>query len=331
MIQHISFPKIRQFRDTIKYVSSRCEYNQIPLPKFNFEGTIKIHGTNAGVGYNPKTGKLWCQSREQIITPEKDNSGFALFVEQRKGYFTKVLSELSVASETDDIVVVFGEFAGASIQKGVAVSCVEKFFCAFDVYFAKDNENKRSTFCHDWFDNQELRIFNSYMFPVYDIEIDFNDVNASLARLEQLTNDVEQNCPVGEFFGVDGVGEGVVWKSTNPEWELSFKVKGEKHSTSRKLKSGATVVETSPETLASIDEFVRYSVTENRLIQGIQRVFTERGEIPDIKHTGDFLRWVVYDILSEECDVLVASGLTPKQVSGSISHHARKWFHDKCF
>jgi len=169
------------------------------------------------------------------------------------------------------------------------------------------------------------------MFPVYDIEIDFNDVNASLARLEQLTNDVEQNCPVGEFFGVDGVGEGVVWKSTNPEWELSFKVKGEKHSTSRKLKSGATVVETSPETLASIDEFVRYSVTENRLIQGIQRVFTERGEIPDIKHTGDFLRWVVYDILSEECDVLVASGLTPKQVSGSISHHARKWFHDKCF
>jgi hypothetical protein len=128
MIQHISFPKIRQFRDTIKYVSSRCEYNQIPLPKFNFEGTIKIHGTNAGVGYNPKTGKLWCQSREQIITPEKDNSGFALFVEQRKGYFTKVLSELSVASETDDIVVVFGEFAGASIQKGVAVSCVEKFF-----------------------------------------------------------------------------------------------------------------------------------------------------------------------------------------------------------
>lgn len=326
-MQHISFPSIEQFRNTVKAVQSRCNYHQLPLPKLKFEGTVKLHGTNAGVGFNPKTGELWCQSRENIITVEKDNAGFAWFVSQRKEYFIQTLSALSQAADSDECIVVFGEFAGAGIQKGVAITGLEKFFCAFDVVFAKDNENKVSSSCHDWFDRPELRIFNSYQFPVYDIEIDFSNAGASSEELERITNDVEQCCPVGKFFGVEGVGEGVVWKCINPEWDLKFKVKGEKHSVS-KVKKGTGVAAIAPEVLDGIQKFVEYSVTEERLNQGIQRVFTEHGKEPDVKETGLFLKWVFSDVMKEEHDVLAASGLEPKQVSGAISNAARKWFMD---
>ena len=46
----------------------------------------------------------------------------------------------------------------------------------------------------------------------------------------------EKRCPAGAFFGVEGVGEGVVWRCITPGFqrpEFWFKVKGEKHSVTR--------------------------------------------------------------------------------------------------
>jgi len=43
--------------------------------------------------------------------------------------------------------------------------------------------------------------------------------------------------------------------------------------------------------------------------------------------TGDYLRWVVTDILKEEADTMEASGLTAKDVGGAISKKAKMyWF-----
>ena len=63
--------------------------------------------------------------------------------------------------------------------------------------------------------------------------------------------------------------------------------------------------------------------------QGIAKVFTEVGEEIDIKKLGDFLRWIVKDIMKEETDVLVANNLEPKDVNSSISNIARTWFLNK--
>ena len=334
MKQHISFPSIDQFRNTVKSVKSYCDYNNVDYPTLTFTGTTKIHGSNGGIVYNPATDELWCQSRENIITIEKDNAGFAWFVESRKDYFKSLLIDFAeMMPEDKDIVVIFGEFAGGNIQKGVAVSGIDKFFVAFDVYFAKDNEDKvrAPVSYHKLIECRELRVYNSFSFDSWIIPIDFSNPGASTEEMVNLTNQVEACCPVGKFFGVEGVGEGIVWTSvSNIDWQQNhrFKVKGEKHSVS-KVKTGTGVAAISPEVMASIDEFVNYAVTPERMEQGIQRVFTEQGKEPDIKDTGVYLKWLFSDIMKEEHDVLAESNLEPKQVSGPISKAGRTWFMER--
>lgn len=326
MIQHISFPSIEQFRSVVTNVRKYCEYNCEELPVVTFTGTVKLHGSNAAVCYDPKTQQLWFQSREQIITPERDNAGFAWFASQRSEYFTILLSLLSAQRGTDEIVIVFGEWCGGNIQSGVALTGLEKMFVAFDVYYAYNNEIKVRAEDFTDFHNPSLNIYNSYDFPTWETTIDFNNPGASSGLLEELTNQVEQCCPVGKHFSVEGVGEGIVWVGTHPGMStLRFKVKGEKHSAS-KVRKGTGVASISPEVQAGIEQFVEYSVTEERLKQGIQRVFTEQGKSPDIKETGTYLKWLFSDIMKEEHDVLAASNLEPKQVSGPISKAGRDWF-----
>ena len=99
-----------------------------------------------------------------------------------------------------------------------------------------------------------------------------------------------------------------------------FKVKGDKHSVT-KVKKLANV---DIEKLTSIKEFVDYSVTENRFNQAIENVFGK--EELDVKKMGDFIRWFVKDIASEEMDTMVENGLEPKDVNKYISTKVREMF-----
>ena len=106
---------------------------------------------------------------------------------------------------------------------------------------------------------------------------------------------------------------------------LMFKVKGEKHSTT-KVKTLAAV---DVEKMDSIDEFVEYSVTENRLNQAIEQVFTLESEEPDIKHLGKFLKWVMSDVIKEDMDVMKESKLEPKDIGKYVNTKAKTWFFKK--
>src|ERR1044072_4822402 len=93
--KHISFPSIEQFRTIIANINrhhnvvwldeqGEAIYDTTkPKPVLTFTGTVKLHGTNFGVVYNEIDG-IWAQSRENIITPEKDNAGSAFFVQVNK-------------------------------------------------------------------------------------------------------------------------------------------------------------------------------------------------------------------------------------------------------
>jgi hypothetical protein len=86
-------------------------------PALNFEGTVKLHGTNAAVVMS--RNKLWAQSRENIITPSNDNAGSATFVGANEENFTDFLTTaLSVCGieERDNAIAVFGEWCGDKIQ-----------------------------------------------------------------------------------------------------------------------------------------------------------------------------------------------------------------------
>ena len=95
MKKFCSFPEIGQYRQIVKTITERERYigkdedgNKIydhskMLPVQKWTGTVKQHGTNAGVTIN-KDGEIWAQSRSNIITIQSDNAGFAFFVESKK-------------------------------------------------------------------------------------------------------------------------------------------------------------------------------------------------------------------------------------------------------
>jgi hypothetical protein len=338
--EFVSFPKIAQFRQIIQDVEHMAHYighdekgvaqfdPSLKNPVLHFYGTVKLHGSNAGVSYRKKDG-IWAQSRSSVITPEQDNLGFAAFVENHQVAFEKLFESLAEhIRDENTILTIFGEWAGEKIQKGVAVCKLPRFYSIFAVKVSPDKESRFFLPPEKWehLKDHAHRIYNVLEWKSWEIDIDFNAPAQITDTLNSIVEEVEKQCPVGKAFGVDGPGEGVVWVHHSEKYgTLRFKVKGEKHNVSRVRKK----VEVDPEIQNSIDSFIEYAVTENRLNQALEVVFTQQGETIDIKKMGAFLSWVAKDIETEEMDVLLKSGLEIKQVNKAISEKARKWFMEK--
>jgi hypothetical protein len=339
MAQFTSFTDIGQFRNVIRHVTDRCRYrgkdeNGNPifdptatLPTITFTGTIKLHGTNSSVVM--QGNEFWVQSRTRIITPESDNAGFAMFVQKNKDIFVHMITDVKhqFNATDNDIVAIMGEFCAGNIQSGVALNQLEKMFVVFAVKISRKSEGEdwQGTYypCDNVKRCYDSRIFNIMDYKTFKLDIDFANPQNVQNDIVKLVEEVEQECPVGKAFGVSGIGEGIVWTAFWNDEQLIFKTKGEKHSVS-KVKTLASI---DPEVVANINEFVEYAVTENRLNQGLEQVFS--GQQPDISRIGEFIKWVNSDIVKEEIDVMAKNGLEMKLVSKAISNKARLWFMEK--
>jgi hypothetical protein len=144
-------------------------------------------------------------------------------------------------------------------------------------------------------------------------------------KLVELTKQVEDKCPVGDYFGVQGVGEGIVWVGMLNNKRICFKVKGEKHTVS-KVKTLASV---SVEKVKNIKEFIEYAVTDCRMDQGYDELFTKKDLVATNKDIGLFVNWVKKDVLKEESDTLSENGLDIKDIARPLSDKARKWLQNK--
>lgn len=342
MKKHISFPSIEQFRQICATINRQFNFvgldengeaiydATLPKPIITFKGTVKLHGTNAAVCGNLSDG-IWAQSRENIITPEKDNAGFAFFVESKKEIFSELIATVFNENNLDMIentVSIYGEWCGSNIQKGVGICNLPKSFFIFGVKVTPhlESEEERKTKPAYWVNYSNLRstennIYNIDDFPTYSIDIDFNMPQLVQNQLSDLTIAVEEECPVAKAFGFSGIGEGIVWSCEFKGAVHRFKVKGEKHSSS-KVKTLAAV---DTEKLNSIKEFVDYAVSESRFNQALENVFPNNESI-DVKKMGDVIRWVVNDIIKEEMDTMVANKIEPKDVNKYISSKVREMF-----
>lgn len=335
--KHISYPKIEQFRNVIYSINRMVTYTgrdinddpvydmTIPKPTLTFTGTVKLHGTNAGVTYNTEHG-MWPQSKENIITIKDDNAGFAKFTVSNKKSFLKLIEQVKIKHDIDTNefnISIFGEWAGGNIQKNMGISHFDKAFYIFGVKISKPQDIDFTSY---WLDATNLRdndsrIYNIYDFKTYSIEIDFNMPQLVQNKLGDITVEVEKECPVAKQLGFSGMGEGIVWSVTYKDTVHRFKVKGEKHSVS-KVKTLAPV---DIEKLNSITEFVDYAVTENRFNQALGIIFKDPMEY-DVKKMGDVIRWVVGDITAEEMDTMLENKLVPKDVNKYISAKTRTMF-----
>ena len=368
-MKFLKYPSIDQFRNYFKDANYwrdilvlQPEELRSQLDKITLHGTVKIHGTNACIAYDIKEDKLFFQSRNNIIAVGNDNAGFAQYATDNCDFYKNAIKEIVSIYQNEsskphelDKVYVYGEWAGQGIQKGVALSDVERFFSPFQVTFVKDNvitgcldfgtgfyksENKIKEILF----NKEARCFPVTVFPTYKVELDLDNVSAAQQQIVDLTLKIEDECPVGKYFGVNGIGEGIVFTSINtlkfyPVEEghiqlhkpleskflhLNFKSKGMLHSVS-KVK---TIAPVDIEKIRKEQEFIEYAVTENRLNQGLEYLKENHLEL-DTKNIGTFIKWIISDVMKEEIDTIRENGLSEKGVPKLIGNKAKKWFFNK--
>jgi hypothetical protein len=338
----IKFPSIEQFRTIIATVLRQFNFAGLdengdaiydttkPKPTLTFKGTVKLHGTNAAISGNLSDG-IWAQSRENIITVEKDNAGFAFFVESNKELITMLIAKVFTKNDIDmheNTVTIYGEWCGGNIQKGVGITNLTKSFFIFGVKVTPHTTTEEELKANPayWVDYSDLRapevnIYNIDDYQTWEMDIDFNMPQLVQNKLSELTIAVEDECPVAKAFGFSGIGEGIVWSTTLNGNVHRFKVKGEKHSSS-KVKTLAAV---DVEKLENIQGFVEYAVTESRFKQALENVFPNDEPI-ESKKLGDVIRWVVNDVVKEEMDTMVENKIEPKDVNKYLSSKVRDMF-----
>lgn len=338
------YPSTEQFRHVITRVKTDAERCNEVLPTLKFIGTVKLHGCNAAIGYQKHAGH-WFQSRNHVITPEKDFEACAKSLSPVADRFlTKIILPQSPSLRkhynSGRSIVLFGEWCGGKIQKNVAIFGLPKMFVIFNVQIC-DNESESTTEELDdgndepktptawlppeeWSDIKwpEKFIYNIYDFPTFTIDINFECPQLIQNKLIEITQSVEEQCPVGKFFKRNGLGEGVVWT----EWEkyngnLVFKVKGTKHSVCKV----ATLAAVDTVKCENIQTFVRYACTENRMEQGLEYMREQQIQI-EMKNFGTFMKWIVGDIVKEEKDTMDASNISSTEVGRMVKIKALPWF-----
>lgn len=319
---------------TVEYIN-RSEASFKYLNPVSFRGTIKLHGTNGGVTVNLKERTVVPKSRTRVISIQKDNAGFAMFVKSKEDVFLMLAEQfLKDAAADVDSVSFFGEWVGPGIQKGTAINKLkEKQYVIFSIRL---NRGEKSSYYLP--EERVDEIPNLLEHNIYRVSysgtwklslVDFQDRGSLQAVLEEATEitlEVEQQCPWGKLFDCDGIGEGIVWKPLGEyagRTDLFFKTKGEKHKVVEPKDRSKVSID--PEVSNSIEEFVKFSTPENRLQQGIY-VLKEQGVSIEPKNTGAYIKWVSQDVLRECEHELIASKLVWKQVVGHISKKARDFW-----
>ena len=327
-MKHYSFPKIQQYHQVLRHLQLQYRFkglddagepiydNTVELPTVTFQGHVKLHGTNAAMVFNPD-GTFYCQSRENVITEEKDNAGFAFWA-RKEG--CKIHDRLPIGYKT----VIYGEWCGGSIQKGVGINELPKMFVVFGMKTIDENDVGIWHKCH-MIQDESIRIYHITRIPGYTLEVDLNRPDKAIETMTQWVDEIDQECPFAKSFGVSGHGEGIVFRPIHAHgFDCAFKVKGEAHTKS-KIKKLPTV---NVAKMDSLQQAVETHCHEDRLEQGWGVVIqSEADKVP--QKIADFIRWVVNDIWEEECDSLRASDITRKDLGASASKKAARWFQSK--
>ena len=335
----IKYGKTKQFRDVIRDLAHTVRfkgvdeqgtpiYSNEELPVLSFRGTVKLHGTNAGISHHPGSTDVVCMSRNNVVT--QGHFGFPEMILQEKDEVLRLIDSVRMYGNVGEkeIVSIYGEWVGEGVQKGVAISGIpRKTWFIFAIKITDVEGNGRWLQNVDQFKIENERIRNIHEFPTVFLEIDLNNPALIQNQLIDITNKVEAECPVAKEYGVSGVGEGVVWETWYKGMRFNFKVKGEKHSSS-KVKKLAPV---DPEKAKSVSEFIDYAITVNRVKQAIFEV-AQQNDISEDEmkrnHTGAVLKWIANDVIEEETEAMKNSMLEWKDVGKQASEKARRIFFE---
>lgn len=336
----MKYGKTKQFGDTVRDMKHALRYKGVdendepiysndPLPTLEFTGTVKLHGTNAGLTWNIKDGIRY-MSRNNFVT--NGHFGFPEIMNQEAEAIEDLISQIVDFSdyETGEAISIYGEWAGPGVQKGVAISEIpQKVWFVFGVKITDSEGNGR------WMQGLENivvrhtnRIINLPSTLMYIKKIDLENPALAQNDLIERTQQVEAECPIAKLYGISGIGEGVVWETFHNGQRFIFKVKGEKHSSSKTK----TLAPIDVEKAKSIADFIDYAITPNRVEQAMFEVAQSHGiTVEELSkgNTGQIMKWVQEDVVTEEAPTMKASGLEWRDVGRQASDTARRLFFDK--
>ena len=296
-----------------------------------YDFTEKIHGSNGSVCYSNPDG-MWAQSRERIITIQKDTYDIAQWVLTNENELIKIVKTLADTHNIDldqNIISCYFERCGAGIQKLSAMSGVDRtsiMFAYFKVSPILHDPDIRST----WYSTNELsnhaiRLYNVNEFKTYKLSIDFKKSRDGLVELNELLNEFESNSPVGQYFEMeDNILEGFVgtYYDEKEHKLIMFKHKGELHgrSTNKGPRNKKVIEAFTPEQLALIDKLT----PEWRL----EQMFNEAtiGDNYVMNRIPVYIKMVLNDIEKEEMVVIQESGIVYKVIEKEICNVARTFF-----
>lgn len=328
MPQHIAWTEIENFhnvrRTLAKYPHLTRGNNVV-----TYMAKVKLHGTNAGVMID-NHGVVTALSRTAVLTETSDNAGFAKWVAANEDKWAQF-------APSEGTVVVFGEWAGPSIQKGVALNQLkEKVFAVFAARIVERNDI--DFICEPAALADFVKeIPNAHVLPWYNsgekFDVDWGapaeELQPVLDRINAHVGAVEACDPwVASKFGVRGVGEGLVFYPVSKghlHYEnfsnLCFKAKGEKHQVVAHTKP----VQVDPTVAANATAFAELVVTPARCEQGARAVNDGKLEF-NPKLIGAFLAWINHDVEKETQAELEASGVDRKVALKACGDRARAWY-----
>ena len=351
MSKLIKFTSIGHFPDVVESIKYSSQFikkertgnpvfdETLPIPTVKYIGRPKLHGTCSSLSKRDPESTIQYQSKEMIVTAEKDNSGYAKCMDQvpmqtKEQLFNAVID----CAKSNDVeikwpITIFGEYCHSKISKKVAIQKCDPMFVIFSIRMGDDVDLNGKPL--GWVDIEKYksvksdtsRIFNIATFPSYEIDIDFGNPKQALNLLNEYTLQVDKECPVGKQFGVIGVGEGLVWMpkdkfTDHPRYW--FKTKGKTHK-QNKNRTDTELSTEEKDKLNTVKKIVEEFLVESRLERGIAYL-NEANHALSKSSTGIFVGWLVADICKDASRDMIKSNVTNKQVSKYSSKIISKWY-----
>ena len=218
------FPKIGQPHNTVYYMKTHN------IPRLSFTGTIKLHGSSAGIGYNLTTDSFFVQSRERILSPNVSGENTVRDLKGLAYYLTSLDPDLSFLKEyattEHPTVMLYGEWCGGTVQRSnIAIRNLPKQFVTFgfsrqrfrgddpDFIDGQDRYDRQWISLDAISDTSPFRLITSY--PTYEVTLDMSCPEEAQDTLRELTDEVARECPFAKAQGVSGIGEGIVWRPSD--------------------------------------------------------------------------------------------------------------------
>lgn len=321
---------IDALRNVLRNFNPSLETISYPMKFFS---KVKLHGTNAGISFD-KNGDAYAQKRTSIITPgSKDNFGFAGWVHGKL-----------IPSMNDVLcnMTIFGEWCGPGIQKSVALANVEKrFFAIFAVRIRGGtvvyDPETIATLIGDMMDSEDVFILPYHSYG-HEVDLcDRNSLEKFQTEINEMVDKVEECDPfVKENFGVEGIGEGLVFyamqdeRNDDPKFDsekFMFKAKGDKHQVVKDPNKNKRYADIDPIVETEKTKLVAIICPDARLDQGIFEVFGEDGL--DIRKMGNYLKWVANDVLKECLIIITDNGFEWKDVAKYVNSRSVNYLKEK--